>query len=212
MSVAKQRSQRRLRREEVRGRILDAAADLLRDRPYRDLTVEQVMRAAGLSRTIFYRHFDDLPHLVLRLLEAPSADLLERERRLALEELPLAEVIREALTAPVAAFERHGPLLRAIAEAASHDEVIEMGFRSLMEQYEQLIVEYLRLLSDLGRGRLEDPEPAARALNLMNVHFLLDAFGTPERRISPDAALGTLTEIWVGAVLRDTGAGRQDEA
>lgn len=202
MSAAKQRSRRRLQREEVRARILDAAAELLRERPYRELTVEQVMATAGLSRTIFYRHFDDLPHLVLRLLEEPSADLLERERQLALEDLPLAEVIREALRAPVEAFDRHGPLLRAIAEAASHDEVIEQGFRALMEQYEQLIAEYLRLLSELGQGRLRKPEEAARALNLMNVHFLLEAFGAPERQISPAAALDTLTEIWVGAVLR----------
>jgi len=28
---------------------------------YRDLTVDQVMSKAGLSRTIFYRHFDGLP-------------------------------------------------------------------------------------------------------------------------------------------------------
>lgn len=207
MSVAKQRSRRRLRREEVRARILEAAADLLRERPYRELTVEAVMASAGLSRTIFYRHFDDLPHLVLRLLEQPSADLLERERRLAVEDVPLSEVIRQALKAPVDAFHRHGPLLRAIAEAASHDEVIEQGFRSLMEEYEQLIVEYLRLLSELGLGRIHDHARAARALNLMNVHFLLDAFGTSERRISRAAALETLTEIWVGAVLRHSDGG-----
>ncbi len=197
MSVATQRSRRRLQREEVRTRILDAAGDLLRERPYRELTVEQVMSSAGLSRTIFYRHFDDLPHLVLRLLEEPSADLLERERQLALEDRPLADVIRQALEAPVEAFHRHGPLLRAVAEAASHDEVIERGFRSLMEQYEGLIAEYLRLLSELGQGRLRDHEQAARALNLMNVHFLLDAFGTSRapnlaggRARHPDRALG----------------------
>jgi TetR/AcrR family transcriptional regulator, ethionamide resistance regulator len=203
MSVAVQRSKRRREREEVRERILEAAAQLLRDRPYRELTVEEVMVSAGFSRTIFYRHFDDLPDLVLRLLEAPSADLLERERQIALVDLPLDEAVRQALEAPVQAFAKHGPLLRAIAEATSHDETIERGFTALMKQYDELILGYLRLLSDLGRGRLSDHAAAARALNLMNVHFLLDVFGRPEPRLTPEAALQTLTEIWVGAVLGD---------
>ena len=63
------RAAARTRREAARERIVAAAERLLRDRPYRELSVEEVMAEAGLSRTIFYRHFDGLPELVLSLFD-----------------------------------------------------------------------------------------------------------------------------------------------
>ena len=65
---ARRRTNARVRREEARERILAAAEILLLERPYREITVEQVMAGAGLSRTVFYRHFDGLPDVLLTLL------------------------------------------------------------------------------------------------------------------------------------------------
>ena len=39
----------------------------------------------------------------------------------------------------------------------------------------------------------------ARALNLLNESYLLDAFGR-EPRVSTDTAVQTLTEIWLGVI------------
>jgi AcrR family transcriptional regulator len=196
-----QRSRHREQRERVRARILEAAAEMLRTRPYRELSVDELMATVGASRTIFYRHFDDLPELVVRLLEEASADLLHEERQLVEAGVDAPAAIREALAVPIEVLTEHGPLLRAVAEAASHDEHIEQGFRALLERFERLIEGYLRDVAARGHGRLSDPHEAARALNLMNVHYLLGVFGTPEPRVSPEAALQTLTELWVGAVL-----------
>src|SRR5215211_5035706 len=49
-----------------------AARALLRDRPFAALTVGAVMEQAGLARTVFYRHFDDLADLAPELL--PDSD------------------------------------------------------------------------------------------------------------------------------------------
>ena len=56
----------------------------------------------------------------------------------------------------------------------------------------------------LGRGRRPPADLAetARALNLMNESYLLDAFGR-EPRVSAETAVQTLTEIW-DAVIRHT--------
>ncbi len=51
---------------ESRERIVAAATELVRRRAYAELSVDEVMREAGLGRTIFYRHFDDLADLLLR--------------------------------------------------------------------------------------------------------------------------------------------------
>lgn len=201
MSTAVQRSRHREQRERARVRILDAASELLRTRPYRELSVDELMASVGLSRTIFYRHFDDLPDLVVRLLEEASADLLDEERQLMGAGIDAPAAIRRGLSVPVEAFRQHGPLLRAVAEAASHDEYIERGFRALLERFERLIEDYLSAVAVRGHGRLSEPHQAARALNLMNVNYLLAVFGTAEPTVSPETALQTLTELWVGAVL-----------
>src|SRR3954464_14556556 len=66
----------RKNREESRRRILDAVAELVRERSYTALTVDEVMSRAGIGRTIFYRHFDDLGELLMRAgREAISAGM-----------------------------------------------------------------------------------------------------------------------------------------
>ena len=201
MSTATHRSDQRQRREQVRARIIAAADSALRLNPYRELSVEELMSAAGLTRTIFYRHFDDLADLVVRLLEEASSDLYEQEQSLATTGLDAPDQIRRALEPPVRVLSANGPLLRAVAEAASHDERIDRGYRDLVERFERLIETYLRDLAARGRTRISDPAQTARALNLMSLAYLLDVFGTPEPKVSPEVALQTLTEIWVGAIL-----------
>ncbi len=56
-------------RQEARDRIVAAASELVRRRSYDELNVDEVMREAGLGRTIFYRHFDDLGDLLLRVAQ-----------------------------------------------------------------------------------------------------------------------------------------------
>src|ERR1700761_3244173 len=77
MSQAVQRPRRREQREQTRQEILAAADRLLRERPYRELTVDLVMAQTGATRTAFYRHFDDVPDLVLRLLGSVGRELFE---------------------------------------------------------------------------------------------------------------------------------------
>jgi AcrR family transcriptional regulator len=201
MSTAKHRSELRQRREQVRAQIIGAADEALRERPYRELSVEELMATAGVARTVFYRHFDDLADLVVGLLEETGAELYQHEERLAAVGDDEPAAIRHALQAPVRTFSTHGPLLRAVAEAASHDERIDAGYQALVERFQVLIERYLRGLKERGQTRVADPAQTARALNLLNLAYLLDVFGTNEPKVSSEVALQTLTEIWVGAIL-----------
>jgi AcrR family transcriptional regulator len=200
MSTAARRSELRERRGEVREQIVAAAAKALRERPYRELSVEELMSCAGLTRTIFYRHFDDLGDLVARLLDDASADLYDHERRLAMTALDQQRSIREALEPAVLTLADHGPLLRAIKEAASHDERIERGYEAMVDRFGALIEGYLHMLVHEGRARIADPVQTGRALNLMNLAYLLDAFGSREPKVTPEVAVRTLTEIWEGTI------------
>src|SRR5919198_279769 len=127
------RDRRRRRREESERQILDTAAAMLRDRPYRDLTVDDVMAAAGQSRTAFYRHFKDRQDLVIRLLSDTAAELFETASSwLAGHGDPLIEG-HEATARLVDAWAEHGPVLRALSEAASHDDEVERVYQGLMQ-------------------------------------------------------------------------------
>ena len=57
-----------------------------------------------------------------------------------------------------------------------------------------------RVEAQSGR-RFATSAETARALNLLDESYLLDAFGR-EPRVEPETAVQTLTEIWVGLVSR----------
>src|SRR4051794_31356911 len=128
------RAAARTHREAARERIVAAAERLLRDRPYRELSVEEVMAEAGLSRTGFYRHFDGLPELVLSLFD-PITEALMTEVRAA----PGPGATRAVLEAAVDAYAEHGGLLRAVDEAARHDAEIETAYRGVVDAFTSVI-------------------------------------------------------------------------
>jgi AcrR family transcriptional regulator len=195
------RDRRRRRREESEREILDAAAVLLRERPYRDLTVDDVMAAAGQSRTAFYRHFKDRQDLVIRLLSDVAAELYERASTwLAGSGDPLVEG-RQATAMLVEAWARHGPLLRAIAEAASHDDEVERVYRGLVQIFVDGTIE--RLGRDVAAGRVVVPDVRETAIALcwMTERYLTITFGRPGAG-DPANATEVLHAIWMRAVYR----------
>src|ERR1700720_2545310 len=112
MSTSAQRARRREQRDNTRREILVATDRLLRERPYRELSLDVVMEQTGLTRTAFYRHFDDVTELVLRLLEDVGIELYgvaERWLEGAANDFPRAA--HEGLRGIVGFFDRHGPLV-----------------------------------------------------------------------------------------------------
>jgi AcrR family transcriptional regulator len=187
------RDQQRRVREENRARIVAAAEDALRQRPFREVSIDDVMGAAGLTRTIFYRHFDDMSDLLVKVAGPVFDELFELERALADVERPDLESLRAALEPAVETFVRHGPLVRAIAEAAGHDAAVESAYREVFERYVDFTAATLRRFGASGPA---DPDQIARALTFMNVGYLIDAFGGAEPKVAPAAALDAIAGIW----------------
>jgi AcrR family transcriptional regulator len=183
-------------RQESRERILRAAELLVRKRSYSELTVDEVMSEAGLGRTIFYRHFDDLGDLLMRSSRAAIEELFEAQSSLVAAR---PGDIRGALRAAADVYERYGPLLRCVSEAAAVDDRIAEGYAAMRERFDAFAEQSLhRVLGDGGHADLAE---TARALNLMNETYLTDAFGR-EPRVSPEVAVRTLAEIWDAVIRR----------
>jgi TetR/AcrR family transcriptional regulator, ethionamide resistance regulator len=202
MASARQRSERREQRRNTREEILAAAAQFLRERPYRELSVEVVMGQSGLTRTAFYRHFDDVTDLVLRLLAEVANELYAIAERW-IETAPTAfdEAAKAGLRGVVEFFQRNGPLLRAISEAAATDELIEQSYNGFLEQFVDLTTAGFERMVENGVIEFADPRSVALALNLMNERYLLTQFGR-EPGGDPEVALATLETIWMRTIAR----------
>jgi AcrR family transcriptional regulator len=202
MPVTTRTARTRQSRRESRERIVAAATELVRRSSYAELSVDAVMREAGQGRTIFYRHFDDLADLLTRVSREAVEELLEAQRSLvAARPDDATGAVRRALEAAVEVYQRHGPLLRCVAEAAAVDPLIAAGYAALRSRFDELAEQSLRDVTGLGRTPPGDLRETARALNLMNETYLTDAFGR-EPRVAPETAVQTLTEIWDAVIRR----------
>jgi AcrR family transcriptional regulator len=186
------RRARRVPSEQARRQIIDAAGRLLADRRFRDLTVEDVMAEAGLSRTVFYRHFKGLPDIVLGLLE----DLLTAVVAEADETDPAdRDMLRRQLGLAVQAYRDHGPLLLALDEAAHHDDEVERAYRGWIDH----AVEVSARLIERGVARGNTPAmpvlEVTRALTQMNANYLLDLV-RHDPEFDADHALEALWTVW----------------
>jgi TetR/AcrR family transcriptional regulator, ethionamide resistance regulator len=177
---------------EARRKIVAATTRLLETRRFRDLTVDDVMAEAGLARTVFYRHFNALPDIVLGLLGellgevVAVADAGEADDR---------GVMRRQLALAVEAFRVHGRLLLAFEEAAHDSEEIERARRALFERSVDVIAELLQRGVERGHTPALPVRDVARALHTMNSYYLLDLVAS-EGAFDGDAALEALWCVW----------------
>jgi AcrR family transcriptional regulator len=197
MPVTERQTRARLSREESRARIVSATAELVRTRSFVQLSVDEIMGVAGLGRTIFYRHFDDLADLLTRVGRAAIDELYAAQRALA-EARPAEDpdAIAQAMQTAAAVYERHGPVLRAVAEAAAGDPAIASDYETMRRLFDDLVVGALR---DACETPPESLQQTARALNLLNESYLLDAYGR-EPKVPTDVAARTLSQIWESVV------------
>jgi TetR/AcrR family transcriptional regulator, ethionamide resistance regulator len=199
------RPRRRRRHEEAERTILAAGRAFLEEHPFREMTVEGIMARTGLSRPAFYAYFRDRYDLVTRLLEGVGGLLFALDWRWLSGTAggdEAREVLVDALRAGSQTFVEYGPVLRAIADAAGQDARVEEVYRyGLIERLVTAVA--ARISRDVKAGVAPgdlDPEETARALVLMTERYLLDTFGRPEGRPTPEqteAVFATLEGIWV---------------
>lgn len=181
--------------------ILDAAEALLRERPFREVTVDEVMRNTGLKRPAFYVHFRDRHDLALRVVQRIAAELFEMVDRWLKGDRP-ADDVRPALEGVVELFVRHGAVLRALADAAGSDETVDLAYHELVGGF--VAATEVRIREQQADGLVAkdlDAAETARALIWLNERYLSEAFGRSPQA-DPDRAVAVLERIWTSALYR----------
>src|SRR3954453_15318802 len=115
------RETRRRRRDEVRDAVRAATLGLLETAPFNVLTVDEIARAAGLSRSAFYFYFRDKNDLLIAAAEDLAAELYREADRWWHGEGAPRERIEAALRGMVDIYERHAPLFRVATEVSTYD-------------------------------------------------------------------------------------------
>jgi AcrR family transcriptional regulator len=204
MAGVKTGSPRRRRRpEEAEREILDAAEALLREARFSALTVDELMSRTGLSRASFYVYFRDRHHLIMRLTERIGGELFEMSDRWLRGSGDPVEDARAAVEGVTVVYGQHGPVLRAIAEAASHDAEVEAIYHDLIDRF--VVATATRIEEEIANGRIKplNPYQTSRALVWMNERYLLETLGrTPQEPV--DRVVETLWTVWVRALYLQT--------
>ena len=164
----------------TRERILEAAAPLFRQRGVDDVSVDELMQAAGLTRGGFYAHFDSKDDLVAEILArdaglvrlmkdrpGPSADELNNQALRILSDYMAPENIDEIASSC--------PLVSMPIDAAR-------GSQSLRRSYARRFDELIRQLKrGLGRGRGNESRAIAAAVLAAGGVLFARACDDPER-------------------------------
>ncbi len=188
---------RRRRRtpEAAQREIVEAAEALLRERPFRELTVDEVMRRTGLSRPSFYVYFKDRHELVLRVAQQIGDELFAMSERWYKGTGEGPALVREAIEGVVGVFAAHGPVLHALADAAAEDPRVEDVYGTLLQRFVDATARHIEEEVAAGRVLPLDARETAVALTWMMERYLQLSLGRSVQT-PPDRVTDTLVTIW----------------
>ena len=167
----------------------------MRERPFRELTVDEVMRRTDLSRPSFYVYFRDRHQLVLRVVEHLGAELFEMSDRWMRGDGNGPDLAREALDGIVGVYAEHGHVMRALADAAADDPGVEQVYYDIVQGFIDATARHIDQEITAGRMLPLDAGETARALVWMMERYLNLSFGR-EPRAERRAVADTLATIW----------------
>jgi TetR/AcrR family transcriptional regulator, ethionamide resistance regulator len=189
-------ARRRRRTPEIaEGEIIAAAESFLRERPFRELTVDEVMRRTDLSRPSFYVYFRDRHQLVLRVVEHLGAELFTMSDRWLKGTGEGPELARAALDGIVAVYVEHGPVMQALADAAVDDPGVEKAYNALVQSFIDATARHIEDEVAAGRVLKLSARETATALVWMMERYLTLSLGR-ETTTPPQNVADTLATIW----------------
>jgi AcrR family transcriptional regulator len=156
-------------RRAIEDSLLQATERLLGD-GYRftEVSVEQLAKAAGISRSTFYVYFRDKGDLIGRLTTRVAdqlVDAFERWWRIAAE--ASIEDLREAVVAVLAVYEQHQAVLSALVETATYDPGAAGVFNGTMMQFSQTTRRAIAAVRSAGRAQAGLPDELPEVLTYM---------------------------------------------
>ena len=187
------------RSERTRAEILDAAFEFLWSRPFRDMTVNNLMSTTSISRSAFYRYFDDVHGLMGALLSRLESEILAGVSPWLSNEGDPVALLYESLEAEVRICYLHGPFLKAISDAAGTSAALENEWNWFLDRFDDAVSERVAADQELGLIAVFDPRLVATALNRVNASLYIRTFGQRPRG-QAEPVLDAIARVWISTL------------
>src|SRR4051794_18651968 len=204
--LARGRRMRRARGDERERAILETAEELLRERPFHEVSVDDLARGAGISRPTFYFYFPSKDAVLLTLLDRVVAEA-DATMRAAFGEAAAGprEGWQRAIAAYYETFRAHRPLTLAWAEARSTSAEVRELWAQVFEAWVQLSASAIEAERTGGAAPAGVPaRDLAVALTSMNERVLYATFSGDGPAVAEADVVDVLLAVWLGAVYRTT--------
>jgi AcrR family transcriptional regulator len=183
--------------------ILEGAYDLLRTVPLRNISIDDLTKRAGLSRSSFYFYFESKWQVLSALLSRVTADVFQASQ-LIFERpagMPPEAAIEHAVTEVIRVWERHGHVLREVGDAAAAEPDLQKQWDTILGRF--IDASAASIERDRADGVAIDGPPArslAAALMWMGERNLSLMSLRSENAIPLDTMAETVTTIWLRTV------------
>jgi TetR/AcrR family transcriptional regulator, ethionamide resistance regulator len=192
---------RRRTRTEVQAAVRAALVELLGERPFKDVTIDELARRAGLSRTAFYFYYPDKSEVLKEAAVDAAGEIYAEADRWWHGEGPPEQLVREALDGIAGVYSRHGAMLRASVEATTYDYEFREFYESLIQRFVIATADHLKREQAAGRARPLEPDIVAEGLVWMVERCAYVFFLIEQRSVSE--MMDPLTGIWLNAIYPD---------
>lgn len=186
--------------------ILATAERLLRQRPFGDISVDDLARGAGISRPTFYFYFPSKDAVLLTLLdrvteEADTAagDVLDR-----LAENPRARW-RQLISRFHDTFSAHRAVVLACAQVRGTNPEVRQLWAAVLQRWVQAVE--AAVTAERARGAAPPGLPAkdlAIALISMNERVWYATFAADGPAVAEPDVVDVLLDIWLTSIYRTT--------
>lgn len=181
---------------------MDALRELLGERDWHEIAVDDLARAAGISRPTFYFYFRSKEAVLSTLLEGllPALDVAATTSPDRLRTDPRG-AWRDAIAAALHLWRDHRDVLRAAAEARRGDPAVAALWQGVLGFFVDRTAEVIA--AERARGAAAPGLPArelAVCLNRMNERLFESMVADEPLTLAPDGALDALVEVWVRAI------------
>ena len=196
-------TRRTSRGERTRGRLLEAAREVMAARGFAAARIEDIVAAAGVSHGTFYTYFDNKAAILEALIDTAAAQL----QAVVDEPWDGADgqaAIEAVIGRFVRVFAEHADVVRVWLEASAHDPHFAARLTEVRGGYIGRVAE---VLAPTLVGTGHDPVLAAGALVAM-VEGTVTQGVARSPGTDPATLVRTLRSLWVGGVLRLAEDGR----
>lgn len=201
-STSRRRPPARVSGREREAAILATLQQRLSEQPWHTLSVDDLARGAGISRTTFYFYFaskEAALHALLERLVPQAWEILEGAPEL----LPQgrAEAWRRAIGGYCEAWMANRDVIRAAAEARATSPEINGLWTRLLDGFVDYTAGAIESERDCGAAPPGLPaRELALCLNRMNERILETLLGEGDPTLGEDRVVDALVDVWLRAI------------